>query len=208
MIKTSLSALALAAAFATSGSAATVTFTAVGSTGVPAGYGADIGDASWIDAPATVDGSLSGQYASPYGEGVDGETDYFTVGTPSLPESGSPAVMLLASAKTTFSMLWGTVDIYNAVTFCGSDDLCATVSGSQVKAALNASEGTKNAIVNFTSDFAFTTVSFFSNFNRTNDQAAFEFAVAPVPVPLPAGGLLLLGALGGIAALRRRKAAV
>ena len=27
----------------------------------------------------------------------------------------------------------------------------------------------------------------------------------PAPVPLPAGGLLLLGALGGIAALRRRK---
>ena len=30
--------------------------------------------------------------------------------------------------------------------------------------------------------------------------------VATVAVPLPAGGLLLLGALGGIAALRRRKA--
>lgn len=29
----------------------------------------------------------------------------------------------------------------------------------------------------------------------------------PVPIPLPAGGLLLIGALGGLAALRRRKMA-
>ncbi|MBE0414688.1 MAG: VPLPA-CTERM sorting domain-containing protein [Yoonia sp.] len=27
----------------------------------------------------------------------------------------------------------------------------------------------------------------------------------PTPVPLPAGGLLLVGALGGLAALRRRR---
>lgn len=31
--------------------------------------------------------------------------------------------------------------------------------------------------------------------------------VDPAPVPLPAGGLLLLGAIGGLAAVRRRKAA-
>jgi len=34
-----------------------------------------------------------------------------------------------------------------------------------------------------------------------------NFTVAATPVPLPAGGLLLIGALGGLAALRRRKAA-
>lgn len=33
---------------------------------------------------------------------------------------------------------------------------------------------------------------------------SIETVAAPSPVPLPAGGLLLLGALGGIAALRRR----
>jgi hypothetical protein len=33
-----------------------------------------------------------------------------------------------------------------------------------------------------------------------------SISVTPAPIPLPAGGLLLLGALGGVAALRRRKA--
>ncbi|MEO6300026.1 MAG: VPLPA-CTERM sorting domain-containing protein, partial [Paracoccaceae bacterium] len=35
---------------------------------------------------------------------------------------------------------------------------------------------------------------------------SLQLVAFPVsPVPLPAGGLLLLGALGGVAALRRRK---
>ncbi|MGV8954169.1 MAG: VPLPA-CTERM sorting domain-containing protein, partial [Cypionkella sp.] len=33
-----------------------------------------------------------------------------------------------------------------------------------------------------------------------------SISVTPATIPLPAGGLLLLGALGGVAALRRRKA--
>jgi hypothetical protein len=65
--------------------------------------------------------------------------------------------------------------------------------------------GSKNAIVRFSSDSAFARISFFSNEGRNNDQAAFEFAVAAVP--LPAGGLLPFGAFGGIAVLRRRQTA-
>ena len=44
----------------------------------------------------------------------------------------------------------------------------------------------------------------------TGGKAHFSLAFdsAPATVPLPAGGLLLLGALGGIAALRRRRSAV
>lgn len=38
------------------------------------------------------------------------------------------------------------------------------------------------------------------------DIDSISVAALPAPVPLPAGGLLLLGALGGVAALRRRKA--
>jgi hypothetical protein len=38
-----------------------------------------------------------------------------------------------------------------------------------------------------------------------SDVGPFLSTAAPSPVPLPAGGLLLIGALGGLAALRRRK---
>jgi hypothetical protein len=201
MIKTSLTAVALLAAFATSGSAATVGFSAVNSSGVPMGIGTDIGAADWFISPTVVSGSVGGKYRSPYD---DGTTEYFTVGSPDMQES--PAVLILKSAKNTFTMLWGSIDDYNAVTFC-LGEMCDTVSGAEVRAATNAPIGIKNSVVKFTSDFYFDTVSFYSNFDRIGDQPAFEFALAPVPVPLPAGGLLLLGALGGIAALRRRKTA-
>ncbi len=210
MIKTFLSAVALTTAMATSTFAATVNFTATASTGVPAGYGTDIGAATWFGTsdPAIVNGTVSGGYRSPYNElatpGTTGYSNYFTVGSPAPNSQPSPATLVLNSAKNTFSMLWGSIDTYNAVQFClGST--CAKVTGSQVGVPPLSAGGSLNAIVNFTADFYFDRISFFSNEGRIGDQAAFEFAVAPVPVPLPAGGLLLLGALGGIAALRRRR---
>ena len=45
------------------------------------------------------------------------------------------------------------------------------------------------------------------NFDSNQGDNSGEIAVTVSSVPLPAGGLLLLGALGGIAALRRRKTA-
>lgn len=45
-------------------------------------------------------------------------------------------------------------------------------------------------------------------FTKTTSYDGFDVsAVAVAPVPLPAAGLLLLGSLGGLAALRRRNAA-
>jgi hypothetical protein len=203
MMKTILSALALTAALATSTSAATVSFTATTSTGVPAGFGVDIGTATWGPAPTVVDGTAGG-FRSPYDQfvapGTTGD-DYFTVGSPG--KQASPAIMLLSTARNTFRMLWGSIDDYNAVEFCFGAT-CDRVTGTDIAAGIPTNVfGSKNAIVSFSSDFNFDRISFFSNEGKPGDVAAFEFAVAPVP--LPAGGLLLLGALGGIAALRRRK---
>jgi hypothetical protein len=158
-------------------------------------------------APDVVDGYLPSNYRSPYDElgapGTPGYSDYYTVGSPNL--QVSPATLLLNSARKTFSMLWGSIDTYNAVEFC-LGATCDKVTGSEIAAGIPTNEfGSKNAIVRFSSDFDFDRISFYSNEGLSGDRAAFEFAVAAVP--LPAGGLLLLGALGGIAALRRRKTA-
>lgn len=65
-----------------------------------------------------------------------------------------------------------------------------------------------------TSDFSFTmaanSVIFFDwvygdPYGSGNTGPDIDFGVFASPVPVPAGGLLLIGALGGLAALRRRK---
>lgn len=66
-------------------------------------------------------------------------------------------------------------------------------------------------------EFAVKKMRFEAGGTADNPTGTFDFALAaveyaasegnePDPVPLPAGGLLLLGALGGLAALRRRAA--
>jgi hypothetical protein len=45
-----------------------------------------------------------------------GYSVYFTVGSPNL--QGSPLFLLPNSAPETFSMLWGSIDTYNAVECC------------------------------------------------------------------------------------------
>lgn len=196
------------AAVTTAGAAGAATVTATASTGVVAGYGTNIGSATWTDAPSTIVGNLSNEYRSPVGDGV---TPYFTVGTPSLDESDSPAILNMSS-RSFFSMLWGSIDAENAVLF-SNGVLTALYTGEVIRTALDpdGTAGVTNAIVSFNLDFDFTTVSFFANYNPGEnpptgaDRAAFEFQVAPVPVP--AAGFLLIGALGGLAALRRRKTA-
>lgn len=51
------------------------------------------------------------------------------------------------------------------------------------------------------------TLSAFDGGTLVNSASMYVVVNAPAPVPLPAGGLLLVGALGGLAALRRRKLA-
>ena len=58
--------------------------------------------------------------------------------------------------------------------------------------------------------FGVTSITFESTGTDDKGNVRFDFVadtVTPSPIPLPAGGLLLLAALGGLAGLRRRKTA-
>lgn len=95
------------------------------------------------------------------------------------------------------------------------DDLFAVLIGSGwSNQTVTLSTGTDLLTVNaFAQSVASESFAFwFSEFTPGTDKfklASAEldvYGTAPTTVPLPAGGLMLLGAFGGLAALRRRKA--
>ena len=168
------------------------------------GYGAHTPlDSSWTAAPDTQVGNTTNVAQSPFNSNTQtaGST-YFSVDP--VNTVNNPAILTFDTLQTVFSILWGSVDVGNSITFWNGMDSW-TVTGTQVATAADAAllpNGQGNyeisALVNFSGfDNGFDRVQFGSK------NIAMEFALAPIP--LPAGGLLLLGALGGLAALRRRK---
>jgi len=107
------------------------------------------------------------------------------------------ATLTLASVRTSLSFLWGSPDTYNLVTlFNGENSLNVVLA--DLFDPNSPVEGSGATFVTI-SGFSFDRVEFVST------SPAFELSNIAA-VPLPAGGLLLIGALGGLAALRRRKA--
>jgi hypothetical protein len=102
-----------------------------------------------------------------------------------------------------FSLVWGSPDDYNKLEFYNGTTLVDTVLGAAISPCCNSGQlNIPNSLVNISTDAWFNKVVF------TSGQPAFEFAnVSASEVPLPAGGLLLLGGLGALAATRRRRAA-
>lgn len=204
--KTISAALAVMVAGALAANAATVSATV--STGEP-GYGTALpAGANWFTPPSIVAGSVTGSYISPFN---DTTSNFYTVGSLA-PLVQSPVVLVLGAATNAFKLLWGTVDTNNAIFLVSGNSVVDQVYGQNVLTALsNPASGSTGAKVSFTSTFSFDTIVFVSNlfsspYNPSDaDKAAFEFALAPVP--LPAAGLLLVAAVGGLAAVRRRKTA-
>ena len=164
--------------------------------------------AVWSDDPTRLvpPGNQTSVSKSPFsGTSLQDVQSYFAVGSndDTLGGAPSPVTLTFSGVQDAFKILWGSIDSYNSITFSlGTTDVL-TYTGNQLAAALGISPATgfaryeKVALVSF-EDLSFDKVTF------TSSSAAFEFALAPVP--LPAGGLLLIGAIGGLAALRRRKA--
>ena len=97
--------------------------------------------------------------------------------------------------RSTLEFIWGSPDAYNTLRFYNGLTLVDQFAPPPPH-GLNVAN-------------SFATIQTVAQFNRVvfrSTRAAMEFGNVAA-VPLPAGGLLLIGALGGIAALRRRKAA-
>lgn len=221
---------AAVAAFALTGAASAATYVVVGANAPESWAEVDLGNttalsagANWTTAPSTVSNSVGGEYKSPFDprsadNGVDvpaadevpnwEQIQYFTVGSPNLVQS--PAVMTVAPNSAFLSLLWGSVDLYNAIEFYAGGGLVETVSGADIFASGGEPAASGAAFVKI-SGFKFDEVRFYSNFGQRSgsDVPAFEFSNVVAAVPLPAGGLLLLTALGGlgVASRKRKKAA-
>jgi len=109
------------------------------------------------------------------------------------------ATYVFSSLRTSLSMIWGSVDTYNFIDFYNGVTLLGTFNGAAAGPI-------------FTSNRALTailaTIGGFGQFDsvvlRSPGANAFEHA-SVAAVPVPAAGFLLIGALGGLAALRRRR---
>ncbi len=144
-------------------------------------------------------GSVGGAYADVYqGTSLAGVGKYNSVRT-----GGSMTYNLMGMAGDFFTFIWGTVDSYNTLTINNVGGGTETVVGDTIRTLGGYEEGKKNAIVKITATNAFNSVTLTSSGN------SFEHAFNPpelAPVPVPAAGLLLLAAVGGLGvAARRRK---
>lgn len=237
-MKYSILAAATAAAFALAPmSASAVTATAIAYSTNGAGNTADVfaGDfnatlptgATWAGTDPTVTPpptSLSGAYKSPF-ENVTADptvenNTYFSVGGSSGGE-GAPSPQTLNYSASAFSLLWGSIDTYNTITFFSEIDGGGSEVGSWTGSTIisqietDLTGGTSIplvtstgydivALIEFTGDFK--SISFSSENSDGGDIAAMEFAM---PIPGPFGALLIGTAFLGAGALRRfgRKAA-
>lgn len=157
-------------------------------------------------------GNQSGVYQSPFNNTVLLDTQsYFSVG--GIGAGGganSPVTLTLGAPVDEFTMLWGSIDSYNTIGFYSGATFLGSFSGTDIVNEFSLGGSPLNfeqvALLNF-SDFGqdgLTSITFSSG-DGVNQQAAFEFALAPVP--LPASILMLLGGLaglGGLGVLRRR----
>ncbi|TCM78986.1 VPLPA-CTERM sorting domain-containing protein [Rhodovulum steppense] len=174
------------------------------------GYGAHtpIG-ASW-DKPDVVinvpPGNDPGDFQSPFNSnGLTETVDYFSTQPGGGPGLGavSPVTLSFTEVQQAFTMLWGSIDSYNSVTFkLGGSDVY-TLGGNAVAGAIGLDPATNYEVVALVKFLDFE--SGFDSITFASTSAALEFALAPIP--LPAAGWLLLAGLGGLGVVARRKKA-
>lgn len=151
------------------------------------------GPATFTSAPDAISiktGSVLNQWRSPFGDG-DITTPYFNVA------AGNTATLALDSAQTILSFLWGSVDTHNTVKLYltgSAAPFLTLLSSSLAPAPVPGDSGGASFVT--VSDVLIDRVEFVSG------GTSFEIA-SIAAVPLPAGVLLLLTAVGGFGVARR-----
>jgi hypothetical protein len=156
-----------------------------------------------------VQGAASGIYAAPYLSNSNGilfgDATVSGVDSTHYLSSGVGAVTLtLPSPQTYLGLLWGSVDLYNTLSFYSGATLVGQITGANVNALANGDQGINGTYyVNITSDTSFDRVV------ASSSQYAFEFdnvALQAVHMPEPASlTLFAIAGLAGLVSARRRK---
>ena len=114
--------------------------------------------------------------------------------------AGATALYRFGGVRSTLSFVWGSPDTYNLLTFFLGKEAVDTVALRNGDPIAPATFGTNSGLATITGiarGGKFDAVAFSSGSN------AFEYANVAA-VPLPAAGVLMLGALAGLGLLRRR----
>jgi hypothetical protein len=139
-------------------------------------------------------GSL-GLYATPFND----DTNYMAV------LGGGTEEISYANLKNAFGLYWGSVDLYNSLSFYNGNNLVAMITGADVDPPISA-----NGNQTSTSSNAYILISGLDTFNRvevTSGANSFEFdnVVAGVassslttPVPEPSTWVMLMAGFAGL----------
>lgn len=158
--------------------------------------------------------SINTIYKSPFQNatilpGGDNGPTYFSVGGQSGGEGApSPATLTLAEERNVLNILWGSIDDYNTLEFLDiSNTVIASIAGEDLINAFGLGGVAPNfeqiALLKIVTPTAFKSLRFFSEGPTGQDIAAFEFALAPIP--LPAAVWMMIAALAGLGFVGRRK---